>query len=144
MKLELRDRGAMRALSPVDVRAYLAAQGWRDVGRLQNKATVHTHTDQDGREWEILVPVQEDVADFRERMAETVAALARVEARPQIEIYTDLISAGSDVIRVHAPEADEQGTISLGDGVALHDELQNLLLSAACASVRDETTMLER
>lgn len=136
MKLTIHDQDAMQTLSPIDVRAYLINQGWTDVGRIGDKASIYTQTDNDGRQWEILLPIRTDVADYAERMAETVSTVARLEARSEIEIYADFIAAGNDIIRLRAPEADEQGTIALQDGVALYQQAQNLMLAAACAAVQ--------
>ena len=136
MKLEIRDRDALNALSPVDVRAYLMSQGWTDAGRLGDKASIFNRADSEGRGWEILLPTRTNVADYAERMAETVSIIAKLENRSQIEVYSDLTTAGNDIIRLRAPEADGQGTIALQDGVVLFEETKNLLLAAACAAVR--------
>lgn len=136
MRAEITDRAALRSLSAIDFRAYLGQQGWREIGRIGDKATVHTRADATGREWEILLPVREAVADFPERMAEAVAAVAHVEGRSQPEVFADLAVAGADVVRLRAPEADAQGTIPIQDGVAFYNEAENLLLAAACSTAK--------
>jgi hypothetical protein len=70
LKVEIRDRAIFQSLSHSDVRAYLAAQSWEEVGRLRNKATVHVKLDAQARQWEILLPSRENVGAYAERMAE--------------------------------------------------------------------------
>lgn len=133
MRTQIRDRRAVISLSPINVRAYLSGQGWKEVDRIGDKATVHVRRDDDSREWEILLPTREALADFAERMADVVAVLAMAEGRDELAVFSDLANSGADVIRLRMPEADEQGTILIGDGVALYEEAENLLLAAACS-----------
>lgn len=136
MRVEIRDPSVFAALSHVDVRRYLQAAGWQDQGVLQDKATIHTHADASGREWEVLLPSREDLGDYKARMAEAVRYVARVENRSELDVLGDLENAGKDLIRVRAPQAEADGSIPLGRGVALHEASHALLLAAACAVAR--------
>ena len=136
MRVEIRDPSVFAALSHVDVRRYLQAAGWQDHGVFQDKATIHTHADATGREWEVLLPSREDLGDYKARMAEAVRYVARVENRSELDVLGDLENAGKDLIRVRAPQAEADGSIPLGRGVALHEASHALLLAAACAVVR--------
>ena len=135
MRTKITDEDALRALSWVDLKAYLDSQGWRAAGTYAGKAAIYASPSDNGGTAEILVPLNDDVADYAARMADAVAALARIEDRDEQAIFSDLSEAGSDVIRLRASEADDEGTISLADGVALHREAENLMLAAACAAV---------
>lgn len=134
MKVRIEDKSALKALSWVDLKAYLDGAGWRRVSQLAEKAAVYEKADDAGRGWEILAPLRDDVADYAARMADAVATLARVEDRDEQAVFADLTVAGSDVVRLRAPHADEEGTIALIDGVVLHQEAENLMLAAACAA----------
>jgi hypothetical protein len=145
MKVLVRDREAFAALSHLDLRAYLHARGWREEGRLGDKALILVR-DAHGESFEILLPLREDIGDYLARMAEAVHVLAEVEQRAETSILADLSVAGSDVIRVRAMEASHDGTIPLLGGVALYTEAREVLLAAACAaqSPRPVSTAVSR
>lgn len=140
LKAEIRDRAIFQSLSHLDVRAYLAAQSWEEVGRLGNKATVHVKLDAQARQWEILLPSRENVGDYAERMAEALRTISAVEARSELAVFRDLLCAGADVLRVAAPHGDAAGTIDIRNGVILHEQAENLLMSAACAAAYPRPT----
>lgn len=139
MKTQIRDRAALASLSSIDVRAYLAAQGWREAGRIGDKASIFEFTDHTGRGWEVLLPTRTTLADYAERMADVISTLAQAESREQVQIYTDLTTSGADVVRLRAPDTDH-GSISVENGVALHQETENLLLAAACSTAKPGRT----
>jgi hypothetical protein len=134
MKTIIRDSAALASLSWVDLKSYLDAEGWHQLGEYAEKASMYTHADSSGRVWEVLVPLRDDVADYAERMGDAIHAVAHVEARDVQAVFADLSSAGTDVIRLRAPLADDDGSIKLTQGVAMYREAENLMLAAACAA----------
>ena len=94
MKVQIRDREALSSLTTLNLRAYLKSQGWADAGQWGERATIHVK-EYAGRDWEILVPLRDTVADYAESMAETVEILATVEERSQLDVFDDL-AAGSE------------------------------------------------
>jgi hypothetical protein len=70
-------------------------------------------------------------------MAELVDDLAKAECRPASSILFELTLAPFDVIRVSAKGADDYGSIRFADGVQLHEDARNLLVSAARAAIAD-------
>ena len=78
-------------------------------------------------------------------MAELVGILATKENRSQLEVLSDLQTAGSDVIRVrfrHASSND--GSISLDQGEALVENAREMMLAGACAAVQPKPYYLRR
>ena len=134
MKTVVEDPVALASLSWVDLKSYLDAEGWHRLGDYAGKAAIYTHADPSGREWEVLVPLRDDVADYAERMGDAIHALAKVEARDVQGVFADLSAAGTDVIRLRAPHAEDDGSIKLTQGVAMYREAENLMLAAACAA----------
>jgi hypothetical protein len=134
MKAAIEDREALEALSWMDLKAYADIHKWNRVGTYAGKAAIYTTVDQNGREAEILVPLGHQFADYASTMARALSTISEVEGRSQIAIYTDLVGVGVDTVRLRAPEADAQGTIALGHGVAMYREAENLMLAAACAA----------
>jgi hypothetical protein len=134
MKIHIRDRDFLNRLSHIDIKAYLFAQHWSEEGSLSNKATIFSKADSTGRDWEILLPMRQNLADYAERMEEVISALAIVEQRSELAIIRDLQESGVDVIRISSPHEDN-GSISITEGVLLHEQAQNMLLSAACSAI---------
>jgi len=118
----------------MDLKAYLDSHQWGRAGTYAEKAAIYTKVDDSGRAWEVLLPLGNQYDDYASTMARTLNTLSEVEQRDQIAIYTDLVSSGVDTVRLRAPDADGQGTIALGHGVAIYREAENLMLAAACAA----------
>ena len=89
MKVEIRDRDAMASLKTLHLRSYLQSRGWDSGGFWGERATIHIK-EHGGRNWEILVPLRDTVADYAEAMAEAVAVLAAVEERSQLDVFPRL------------------------------------------------------
>ena len=134
MKTAIESPAALASLSWVDLKSYLDAEGWHRLGEYAGKAAIYKHADPGGREWEVLVPLRDDVADYADRMGEAIHAVARVEDRDVQAVFADLSAAGTDVIRLQVPQADADGSIKLTQGVAMYREAENLMLAAACAA----------
>lgn len=133
MNVIVRDREAFATLSHVDMRAYLQSQGWREEGRVGDKAAVLVR-DVGTTPWEILLPLREDLGDYLSRIAEAVHIIAEVEERPEPSVIADLMRAGRDVIRVRVTDTANDGTLSVESGVALHAQAREVLLAAACSA----------
>jgi hypothetical protein len=90
VRVTITDKEALRALSWKAVKAYLEAAGWQHDEDVPGKSVVYQHTDTDGRLWEILILLRDDLADYVSRMGDAVSTLARVEDRSELDVYNDL------------------------------------------------------
>ena len=70
MKTVRKDPAALGLLSWVDLKSYLDAEGWHRLGDYAGKAAIYANVDPSGREWEVLVPLRDDVADYADRMGD--------------------------------------------------------------------------
>ena len=95
MKVQIRDKEALEALSTVDLRRYLDAQGWADDGSWGKWATIHNKKS-GGKFWEIAIPLREDISDYAEYMAWAVTTLSEAEDRSQLDVYYDLLGEKLD------------------------------------------------
>ena len=109
------DVQALRALHPNAIRAYLTARGWHHVEAYGDRGDVYDHGDAP----EIVAPASSALGDYALRIAEIVDILASVEEREPGQILRDLSAAATDLIRVRAPEAEDDGSVSIEDGVTL-------------------------
>ncbi len=93
MLVQIRDRAALSSLPSTNLRHYLKIHGWKDAGQWGKRATIYTKK-YGGRYWEILIPLSDTVADYAESMAESIAILATVEDRSQLDVFYDVSKAG--------------------------------------------------
>ena len=134
MLVQIRDQVALSSLSIVNLRAYLTARGWNKEGPWgERPATIYTK-EHAGRQWDILVPLRETIADYAQSMAESVAVLAAVEERSQLDVFHDLAGSGSDVIRMRSMNGVVKEPLSLRQSTGLLTDAYNLLTSAARAA----------
>jgi hypothetical protein len=129
MKTRIMDSGALRAVSPQALRAYVRAEGWSPVEPYGSHSHVYA---KDGVE--VIIPGVASLGDYPNVVAELLAIFSRVEGRDEFQIYRDLATADRDVIRVRSPEADDDGSVRIEAGVDLISYARDLVLSAACSA----------
>ena len=140
MIVQIRDRAALSSLSIVNLRSYLASRGWSNEGPWGSRPATIYAKEHGGRNCEILVPTRDTVADFAESMAESVAVLAEVEERSQLDIYYDLSAAGADVIRMRSSNGKAREPLSLRESATLLNDAYSMVASAARAAEKPQAT----
>lgn len=135
MKVVIHEQEVFRNLNPVEIASYLRSTGWHDIAAKPNHSSTWKKNI-GGEALELLLPLNRAIGDFVSRMADVVSDLAAVERRSQLEVLTDLQTAGADVIRVRLrnPESAD-GTLPIEQGIPLVDNTRELLLAGACAAV---------
>jgi hypothetical protein len=136
MKAAVRDTATLRGLKPLEVAAYLRANGWRREADLYGKGGLWLVRGPDGSEFDVTLPVRSDFVDYALRMSEVLRTLAEVERRSQLEVLRDIETTTSDLLRVRAPNRNaENGTLPLDQAVTFVECSRDMLLAAACAVV---------
>lgn len=133
MKVQIRDAKALSTLSIISLRSYLTSKDWRNEGAWGNRPAFIYVKEHAGRSWDILVPTRDTVADYAERMADAVAALAEVEERSQLDIFNDLSATGADVIRLRSTNGIAKEPLSLRRGADLLRYAYDMVAYAARA-----------
>src|SRR6266851_6042915 len=133
MKARILDRAALEAINPAALRAYVAYEGWRKVEPFGEYSAVYARAEA-GPKGEIIIPSTTEIGDYASAVGEAIRFIANFENRDELAIYGDLTRADRDVIRVRAPEADDDGSIGIDPGVEIVLHARNLLASAACAA----------
>jgi hypothetical protein len=133
MKARILDKPALEAISPTALRAYLVYEGWKRLERFGEFSEVYTRSGNEPNN-ELIVPVSTVIADYASAVGQALQFLASFENRDELAIYGDLVRADRDVIRVRAPEADNDGSIGIDPGVELVQHARDMLASAACAA----------
>lgn len=136
MKVTIRDPEPFARLNPAEVAAYLRTEGWMEVENEPDRFSVW-QAGVNGDRVELVLPLRRALGDFVPRMAEVVGTLSAKENRSQLEVLSDLQTAGADIVRVrfrHASASD--GSIPLDRGEALVENAREMMLAAACAVVQ--------
>ena len=137
MTAVVHDPSALSGLKPLEVASYLRVHGWRQEAEFDGRGSIWVLSGTADRdEADVSLPLRRDIADFRLRMNEVVRTLAQVECRREEAIIHDLLTTGSDLIRVRAPSRDAaSGSLPLEEAVAFVERSRDMMLAAACAAI---------
>ncbi|MFI5802212.1 hypothetical protein [Streptomyces sp. NPDC051561] len=128
--------GELEKLRPRDVARYLSGRGWSPAGRVRysQRWTLAAN----GREHRVLLPLEQDLADYPDRMADLLEVLSALEGRPALSVHQDLLLGDLDVQYIRTTPPSPSGTIPVSDGVLAVTSARDLLLAAACEEVQGE------
>lgn len=144
MKVQIHDAAILNRITPIDLAAYLRSTHWHEVDRKQGRYTVWSRAR--GREQlEVLLPLNPQVRDYPNRIAEALHSLEVAEQRPQLAILADIQQASSDVIRIMADhEQFRDGSIPIAQGRQLVEHAFLLIQAAALSAYRPRESHGER
>ncbi|MFK4503545.1 hypothetical protein ABIF86_007836 [Bradyrhizobium japonicum] len=135
MRALIRDPQAIGSVTPLNVIGYLRSRGWTLYSDVRGRFSVWVHPNHPDEE--ILVPATRDARDYVAQLAEVLQELENAEGRSQLEILKDLQNSGFDIVRLAAQgPSTADGTVRIDAGVRLFEQARELLLSAACATVK--------
>ena len=134
MIVQIRDRDALSSISIVSLRAYLNSRGWTDAGTWGERPITVFAMDHGGRTWEILVPHRDTIGGYAENMAESVAVLAAVEERSELDVFYDLTATGADVIQVRSVNGKARKSLSLRQSAGMLNDAYKMLEAGARAA----------
>ena len=132
MKANIRDREALLAVSPSALSAYARAAGWT------KGDTYGDHSDVYAAEGlpEVILPRTQRLGDYAAVVSRLIEIFAKAAETDELALYRDLVTADRDVIRVRVAPGDDDGSMTVNNGVNLVRGAHDLLLAAAC-SLRD-------
>jgi hypothetical protein len=143
MRASVTDALAIAGIRPLNVIGYLRAHGWQKFSESSGKFSVWNHPLHPDAD--VLIPASRDARDYVQQLREALHELEAVEDRSQLNILRDLYNSGFDVVRLSArsPNADD-GTVKIEDGVQLFERARDILLAAACATVKPRAVFHSR
>ena len=142
MRTTIRDIETLASIRPLEMVAYLRANGWQQEQKLELGAFWIKETQNET--FELLLPLDPKVRDLPNRMAEVLRTLEEAEQRSQLEIVEDVVTTSADVVRPRLPGAQHSGEISLERGRLVYEQARNLMLAAACAAVEKRSLFAKR
>ena len=128
MRISIHDRDALRVVSPTALSAYARATGWKRHERYR----VHSDTYIGEDRPEIIVPRTERLGDYASVVAGLIDMFAEVVRQDAMTVYRSLVTADRDVVRLRTGE-NQDGSVTLNDGVDLIGGARDMLLAAACS-----------
>ncbi len=134
MIVQIRDRAALSSISVVSLRAYLNSRGWTDAGIWGERPITVFTKEHAGRQWEILLPHRDTIGGYAENMAESVAVLASVEERSELDVFYDLAATGADVIQVRSVNGKARESLSLRQSAGMLNDAYRMLEAGARAA----------
>ena len=139
------DLETLKTLQPLNVAQYLRVNHWQEYRQVHDQASYWLGKDAAGEEFEILLPLRPDFADFPLRIAEVLQTLEAAEGRNQTDILFDLSHTNTDIVRLrtHLDESEIDG-IQLDEGVQLYQRARDLWMAAACATRHPQPAFANR
>ncbi|MEW6349129.1 MAG: hypothetical protein AB1646_08700 [Thermodesulfobacteriota bacterium] len=134
MKVTIRDAEAVRAIRPLDAALYLRAKGWAREETEIERASLWYYGEGDDQ-FEVLLPMDVELRDYALRMGELLAILAAAEKRSQWQLYSDLLTVTSDVIRIRIADPElSDGSLPIEEHARIAQKTRDLVVAAACAT----------
>lgn len=117
-------------MTPRAARGYTEGLGWQRVEGVNGRIAVYRNPHAALRQ--LIVPLDDTLDDYSERMAEVIDRLAEFENRPAREILDHLLLPPADVIRLRESSGDaEEGCLPLDHAVRFLDGTRKALLASA-------------
>jgi hypothetical protein len=113
MNVTIRDSQILKTVKPDVLQAHLRNTGWHETGRIYNDSGAIWRLKKDSlNEYEILLPLQQNLGDYAARISDAIKTLQEVESRSQIDILSELITNYPNltikgvVIQIKTPNSD--------------------------------------
>ncbi|MBB6053926.1 hypothetical protein [Armatimonas rosea] len=137
MKVTITDREVLSSVGTSQIAAYLGSRNWKYISRYFDTGTVWQGPDDQSK---LVLPHSSTLDDYAEGVADILAVLARVERRSQEQVLRDIDEATKDVIRIRLSGDDlEDGAIPLEEAAHLIGHARDMMMAAACSTVRRRT-----
>ena len=128
MRVDIRDAGALQAISPAALSAYARSAGWRKIEGYGAHSDVYAAEEMP----EVILPRTERLGDYASVVSRLITIFAKAAGRDELSLYRDLVTADRDVVRARITETDD-GSLTLNRGVDLISGARDLVLAAACS-----------
>jgi len=128
MKVTIRDKEALCAISPPALSAYARAAGWVKTDSYGDHSDIYAN---EGKP-EIVLPRTQRLGDYANVVSRLIEIFAEVAGMDDLALYRTLITADRDVLRVRVDGTDH-GAVNVKQGIDLVSGAHDMLLAAACS-----------
>jgi len=135
MRTVIKDKKTLSNLRSLDIVSYLRAKGWIII-KERDDFMIWGFSQHDEELIEVIVPLSTDFADFAIRIGEILKTLEKVENRSQIEIYDDITSNSSDIVKIRiVTPSQAENNLPLDNGVEIIQQIKELMISATYSTI---------
>ena len=131
MIFSLNDSAIMNRILPLHCESYLEIKGWRMIEKSSHKSSVWHKRLSNGKDEYILLPLDTELRDYINRIADAIEVLKFVENRSTESIIADLLQSNSDTFRVIAFKDRAEFSLPLIDAATLLKKSVDMIASAA-------------
>ena len=128
MTAMLWQEATFRAISPAALGGYVRSLNWKRGERFREYSDVYVG---EGLP-DIVVPRTQEVTDYGLVLSRLIHVFSEVTELDPQAVYSELVTADRDVIRVRVPDMGE-GSLLVEQGLMLSNSARDLLLAAACS-----------
>lgn len=128
MKVTIRDKEALCAISPPALSAYARAAGWVKTDSYGDHSDIYAN---EGKP-EIVLPRTQRLGDYANVVSRLIEIFAEVAGMDDLALYRTLITADRDVLRVRG-DGPDHGAVNVKQGIDLVSGAHDMLLAAACS-----------
>lgn len=128
MKVTIRDKEALCAISPPALSAYARTAGWVKTDPYGDHSDIYAN---EGKP-EIVLPRTQRLGDYANVVSRLIEIFAEVAGMDDLALYHTLITADRDVLRVRVDGTDH-GAMNVKQGIDLVSGAHDMLLAAACS-----------
>lgn len=129
MKIDIRDKDALLAVSPAALSAYARAAGWSRGEPYRVHSNVYTKEGAPN----IIIPRTEALGDYASVVSGLIETFAESADLDQLTVYREVVTADRDVIRVRAVDGEHDGSLPIDAGAALVSRSRDMVRAAACS-----------
>lgn len=128
MRVEIQDKAALQAISPLALAAYARSVGWKHTGTYGKYGDIYN-----GKGLaEIMVPRIAELDDYATVVALLIRIFADVSATDELAVYRVLVTYDRDEIRVRVSDGAGAG-VGFAAAIDLLSGTRDMLLAAACS-----------
>lgn len=128
MRVEIQDKAALQAISPLALAAYARSVGWKHTGTYGKYGDIYN-----GKGLaEIMVPRIAELDDYATVVALLIRVFADVSATDELAVYQVLLTYDRDEIRVRVSAGAGAG-VGFAAAIDLLSGTRDMLLAAACS-----------
>ena len=107
MKTRILDTGALKAITPRALAAYVRGEGWKRTEAYRDHGDIYAGENRP----EIIVPRTDLLGDYASVVSRLIGIFGEINSQDELVIYRDLIGADHDVVRVRAAGSEDDGSI---------------------------------
>jgi hypothetical protein len=138
MKLNVADRSALSRVDPMDLEVYLSRHGWTLGYELKDRLAEvwRSNALESEHPSELIIPRSRDLIDYSDRVGRILAVLSDRLEKSQFDVWSDLVSARSDVVTIRLePEDESEGRLPADYAKSVVDGAYDLFMASACSAL---------